>query len=555
MCVIRSMILIRTIVVTTVLVFTLPTVSAQSAVTPPTPGSIITSTDAPVIQSDVPAPASVKHKEKDKLVPPTSSKKILVKQFELVGNSLFEEDVLLGEIAELSGTEISIEGIYQAADKLQRFYRERGYLLASVYVPAQKISSGKVRLEIIEGRLESVVVEDVLESYSPRFLINYFDATKLGEVISQSELEQKISKLNDLPGLTTRAVILPGSKYGTSNIALQAVEDRSSITLRVNNYGRMSLGETRLEAGWLFVNPFSQGDQFNLSAIFSEDSRMTFVRGDYGALVNKYGTRIGGSISTFDYEVDTDEINLTGVLEGDGNNFRVFTSHPLIRSRNNRLDLGAAFRVSETGESGSLALTTDTKSIDILDLFLNWRPTHDGGAVSSVAVTYSSNFKDNADGTENDALKSRLTFDYNLVKPFAQTWFVQFAVNLVTSDDPLPDVERYRIGGPANVRAYPSAELAGDEGNTIRFDVGKRFNFGGGTNMVVKLFADKGTVERTIPAAGEDSKESLSGYGVGVLFDFGSGHSLELDVVEPDSDLESSDDRGTRTWLNYSIRI
>ncbi|MCP4430625.1 MAG: hypothetical protein GY806_06575, partial [Gammaproteobacteria bacterium] len=93
------------------------------------------------------------------------------------------------------------------------------------------------------------------------------------------------------------------------------------------------------------------------------------------------------------------------------------------------------------------------------------------------------------------------------------------------------------------------------EGNTIRFDVGKRFNFGGGTNMVVKLFADKGTVERTIPAAGEDSKESLSGYGVGVLFDFGSGHSLELDVVEPDSDLESSDDRGTRTWLNYSIRI
>ncbi len=551
----RPIIILLSAFVVAVTTMTAPLVLAQSSATPPTPGSVISPIDTPVVQPAPIQPPSITRDEGNKLTPPSSDKRIPVNQFKLVGNSLFEDSVLLGIIGDYFGAPITIEEIYQAADDIQRFYRSRGYLLASVYVPAQKISSGTVRLEIIEGRLASVHIEDAIDSYTPRFLIDYFDTSNLGDVISRSLLDEKITKLNDLPGLTARAVILPGSEYGTSDIAIQAIEERSSLTLRINNYGRKSLGETRLEAGWLYVNPFSQGDQLNLSAIIAENSRMTFLRADYDALVSSSGTRAGVGISMFNYDVNTEEINLSGGLEGDGNNFRMFVSQPILRRQRNKLDISAIFRVNETSESGSLAISNETRSIDILDLSLNWQSSHDSGAFSSFTTTFSSNFKDNPDGTEIDALKSKLTFDYSLLKPFSQTWFAQLAVNLVASDDPLPDVERYRLGGPGNIRAYPSAELAGDKGGMFGVDLGRRFNISGSLDMVVKLFADSGKVKRIIPVAGEKSEESLSGYGAGILVNFGKRHSLEIDVAKTTSNLDSSDERDSRIWLNYSARI
>ncbi len=520
----------------------------------PTPGSVVSSVDAPVVQPDEADDPSIERREQEKLTPPSSQKKIRIKQFKLSGNRLFDDGVLLEEIANYLDAPITLEQIYLAADELQRFYRHQGYLLASVYVPAQKVSSGIVRFEIIEGRISSVQIEGELASYEPRFLLRQFDDSDLGGVASRDELDKKIMAINALPGLDARLVIVPGSEYGTSDLFIQATEDRSSAVLRLNNYGRKSLGETRLEGGWLYTNPFSQGDQLNISAIVSDESRMTFIRVDYDALLHKSGTRAGASISAFEYDVDTGEIDLTGVLEGDGINFRLFVSHPFIRQQRNRLEFVTALRSNETGEQGSLAVSTADKTIDLLDLSLDWQATHRNGSSSGLGVIFTSNFKDN-DGTESDAVKGKLTVNYDFVMPFAPSWYFQVNANLVSSADPLPDVERYRLGGPGNISAYPSAEVAGDEGRMIRLDVGKRFNLTGKINIIGHAFADSGTVERMEPLAGEDSDETLSGYGAGLLVNFGGGHSVDLEIATPSSDLDSSDGEDTRFWLNYTLQL
>ena len=528
-------------------------VAAQSV--QPTPGSVIAPIDNPVVQPSPGTEASVEGSPNKAFTPPTSNKKIRVERFELVGNNLFDDDTLLEVIADYVDRDITLEQIYQAADSLQRFYRSQGYLLASVYVPAQKISSGRVKLEVVEGRLSSIQIEGDLKSYEAGYLISHFDSMELGEIISSTDLEEKLLLLNDLPGLTARALILPGASYGSSDIAIQTLEDRSKVTLRVNNHGRKSLGELRLEAGWLLANPFLQGDQINLSTIVAQDSRMIFLRADYDTPLNVSGTRIGFGLSNFNYEVDTEELQLAGTLEGDGTNLRLLVTHPLIRKQRNRLDISAVYRSSETSEDGSLSVSTSPKSIDVVDFSLIWQPTHDDGAKSNFALTLSSNFKDNPAGTETDALKSKLTLNYSYNKGFAQHWFALFSANLVTSADPLPDQERYRLGGPTSVRAYPSAELAGDEGQTFRFDVGRRFLGGGRTNYIVKLFADTGKVKRIIPAAGEEADESLSGFGAGLAIDFGGGHAIDLEVVTPTTDRVSSDDSDPRVWLNYSAQF
>ena len=530
------------------------TVSAQSNA-PPTPGSVIAPVDKPVVQPKS-APANpLQNAEDGGFKPPASSAKIEVKQFQLSGNSLFSDDVLLAVIRDYIDTPITLEQLYQAADELQRFYRQQGYLLASVYVPAQKVSSGTVRLDIIEGRIAAVLVEGELDSYRPDFLLRHFGTDNLGEVISQAMLEERILLLNDLPGLMAKAVIVPGSEYGTSDIVIQAEEDRSAVVLRVNNYGRESLGETRVEAGWLYANLFAQGDQLNLSAIVAEESRMNFLRADYDALLNSLGTRIGASISAFEYDVDTDAIDLSGVLDGDGTNLRFFVNHPLLRQQRNQLDFIVALRFNETSEDGDLAFTTDTTEVELLDLSLHWQPAYRNGSFSSLFATFTSNFEDNPDGLKDDAVKAKISVDYSFIMPFAGTWFWQLAADLVYSDEPLPDIERYRLGGPGNVRAYPATEIAGDRGARASLDVGKRFSLSGKTSMIARLFVDAGEVDRIIRFAGEDSTETLSGYGAGLLFDFGGKHALDLEVATPISDLESSDGEDTRFWLNYMVGL
>ena len=124
--------------------FVIQTAAAQNAPPPsppPTPGAVLAPIDRPVIQPESVPEATVKGLADDGFKPPASNTKIQVDKFILSGNSLFDDSVLLGVIGKYTGTPITIEDLYEAADDLQRFYRQQGYLLASVYVPAQKVES------------------------------------------------------------------------------------------------------------------------------------------------------------------------------------------------------------------------------------------------------------------------------------------------------------------------------------------------------------------------------------------------------------------------------
>jgi len=116
-------------------------------------------------------------------------------------------------------------------------------------------------------------------------------------------------------------------------------------------------------------------------------------------------------------------------------------------------------------------------------------------------------------------------------------------------------VERYRLGGPNSVRAYPSAEAAGDEGELFSVDIGKRFRLSGTTLLIAKIFADTGKVTRFRRINVVPSEERLAGYGAGILVDFAGRHTIEFEVVTPTTDRVSSDGRDTRGWFNYAAHF
>ena len=135
--------------------------------------------------------------------------------------------------------------IYEVADTLTQYYRDHGYSVASVTVPAQKVGSGTVTLEVIEGRISALNI-DGNRAYRQSFLARHVTGAAVGDVIAEKALERDLLLLNDLPGLSARAVVSPGAEYGDSNLTIRTEEKRFEAVTRLNNYGRTSIGEWKL---------------------------------------------------------------------------------------------------------------------------------------------------------------------------------------------------------------------------------------------------------------------------------------------------------------------
>ncbi len=517
----------------------------------PTPGSVLAPVDKPVYQ---PAPAEAPDIEKPASSTPSvpvSSVTVPVRKFLFKGNTTYSDAVLGEVVARFEGKRLSIADIYQAADMVEIYYRYHGYLLTSVYVPAQQIDSGNILLEVIEGRLGSLRIKGTLTSYHEPFLIEQADSLRPGEIIDDASLETETLLLDDLPGLSARAVIAPGDEYGTSDVVFITDEHRYSGAIGINNYGRKSIGEKRLDAGLLIANPLWQGDQLNLSLILAEHSRMLYGRADYDILLDHAGSRAGLSYSRFRYDVDTAGLGLApgSTLEGSGETFVLRLSHPFVRSTRSNLSVSANLRRSTTDESGSLSARPDT-AINLLELFVNWDYLFHSYAKTSLTAGVITNFRSRDSLLDSASQKAKLTLDLRHYQPFLKNGFVLGHVQAAYSPDPLVDVEKFRIGGQGSVRAFPSAEIAGDKGAVLSLDVGMNIQVNGDVLLTPKLFADTGKLYRHQPVGVPDS-ESLSGYGAGLGIVLKQNHSLDLEVARPVTNRVSSDKRDTRFWFGY----
>lgn len=521
---------------------------------PPSPGSVIAPIDKPVIKPERTQAPQITREKKSLPDTPPSTKTVKVNAFKFKGNTIFSDEQLHEVVASYEGKNLSITNIYFVADLVETFYRYHGYLLTSIYLPAQQINSGTIVFEVIEGRLGVIKFDGDLQSYTPEFLASQIDELQTGQIIDDQSLETETLLLDDLPGLDARAVISSGKEYGTSDVVFIGEEDRYSSVVSVNNYGRKSIGEKRVEAGFLMANPIFEGDMLNLSLIAAESSRMLYGRADYDALVNSSGTRIGLSFSTFDYEVDTEEAGLPASLnlEGSGSGFVIRVSHPIQRTSRNNTSVTVSGRSSSTEQSGTAAIPTDN-TISLLEVFLNWDHLYRDYARTSIQAGLTTNFKSREDMLDTESQKAKLSLDVSHYQPFMDTWFITARVQGVYSPDPLVDVERFRVGGQGSVRAFPSAELAGDKGGVISLDLGKKFIVSEKIMMTPRLFADAGKVYRNdgFGLFGQPDSESLTGYGAGLTSVFATNHSLDVEVVKPVTDRVSSDGRDTRFWLSY----
>ncbi len=199
-----------------------------------------------------------------------------------------EMDEIFGPLTE---TNVHFEQIKDAVQQINIMYAKKGYVTARAFLPVQKIKSGIVRIDLIEGRVGKFNVEN--NKWTKTSFVEKRMTQKPNELFDIVKLEQDIVAFNRYnSGVSLKASLYPGKADGTTDITLEAQETFPfRVTGLFDNAGRHTIGELRGGVMAQADSLLGYRDKLTLGTYMSKSSVTPFV--DYNVPVNKYDGRVG----------------------------------------------------------------------------------------------------------------------------------------------------------------------------------------------------------------------------------------------------------------------
>jgi hemolysin activation/secretion protein len=418
---------------------------------------------------------------------------VVVRGYRIVGNTVFDASTLEAAVANLIG-QLSLTEIQQAADEIAFHYRERGYLLTRAYLPQQEIEEGIVTIAVLEGRYDEIATTGrarLSDKRAQRTLTHAMcdrgDCS--GELVSRAPLERGLLLLNDTPGAQAAARLSPGEHTGSSTLSTQLAEDRLvSGYSQLDNSGSYYSGVARL-LGTLWINsPTGIGDQLTLQGMMAgHHGNLGYATAGYGVPVGYRGTRLAVRGSRLRYAL--------------GEQYEILDAHGTVRSADVALfhPLARSFRRNFYGsltygkrrfhdEAETVGLDTRRSISDRAELGVNG--DFGLGARNTMSVLYSTGELEldttlavvDAVTTHSAGHYDKWMLSYSRLQPlFGRSSLFARISGQLTSDN-LDSYEKFALGGPDSVRAYPSSDTLVDE--AVLYTVEWRQRFGNGTRML-----------------------------------------------------------------------
>lgn len=508
------------------------------AQTPPDAGRLLQEQRQPRINLPDRLPAD---KEKESQVPEVTDTgiRIQVKGFRFTGGEGIATEAELQEVVRGSvGKELDIAELQRLAAQVTNFLREKkGYLLARAFLPKQDITGGIITIAIISGSIDGKVKVNIKEPYRIKTSLLEGIASRAvpaDRPARMDQIERALLLIKDLPGMDARASLEQGTKPGTARLVVDATE-RSVFrgSLSVDNFGDHYTGANRGTGQFLVNDPFGLGDQLSLSYTYTE--RLNNFHAAYSLPVWDTGFTWNASYSGFNYELGQEMAGLNA--KGWSSSFTTGIGYPLIRTRDTSVWANAGFESLSLSDEVLGIKTTDRRLMvgtgSVSGLFLD---NLMGGGLSSASVTFTggnvdlsalASYKESDQagaGTQGSFWRG----GYNLGRLQRLTQHLSLFGNLrgQLASGNLDSSQKFILGGPSGIRAYPVGEASGDEGHLMtleaRYDLPFTFSWG-----IIQLvgFGDAGWIKLhnnpwpgSVTNAAGRNDYMLSGYGAGINF-------------------------------------
>jgi hemolysin activation/secretion protein len=159
-----------------------------------------------------------------------------------------------------TGRCVGLGEVNELLQKITNLYVSRGFTTSRVYIPEQDMSTGVLKILVLEGLVEKILLDG--DGVSLRMAFPDLE----GRVFNLREFEQGIDQINRLRSNSATMDIEPGAAPGASIVRIKnAPAKRWSLGLSVDNTGSKPTGYYQAAVVAGLDNPLGLNDYLNLS--------------------------------------------------------------------------------------------------------------------------------------------------------------------------------------------------------------------------------------------------------------------------------------------------
>lgn len=536
-----------------VLPFFLVSAPACAAVLPDS-GTALEGVKPPPAQQQAPQGSDITVQEPQPENPDTGQEKIWVKDFYFCGELPVAQQELEKCLAGAAGQEMSLHRLNQLADKLTQYLRQRGYLVAFAYIPAQTLRDGSVEIALVPGKYEKIDISSTAD-IAPERLKAMLPAARSGKIIRRQELERNLLLINDLNGIAVQASLRPGQMPGTADLTLHAASTAgASGVVYMDNWGNRYSGQIRSGVQYSLNNPGRLGDRLDIGGLLTEDKRMGDYNLSYSLPLGYHGLRLTLGHSRVHYTLGDEFAALDANGEAVTDNLTL--AYPLVRRRNVNLTGAIGYDHKKlSDDTNSSAASPRTSRLGNAALNGSFSDSWLGGGNNSFSLMrYWGNLSGGDSSMAAASQFNKTVFTFERQQYVARNLTFAFSFIGQLADGNLDSSEKLYLGGADGVRAYPQGEAAGDQGYRLSGEF--RWRLPGlskqSSSVCLTSFYDYGSVILDKhPSAAGDNRRSLAGAGLGMLWTRDNDFMLRLAYAwkTGQEKAQSDHDKNGRFWI------
>ncbi len=490
-----------------------------------------------------------------------------VKQFEVIGSTVFSRKKLTEVLAPFTNKLITFAQLLEARSKITELYIQEGYVTSGAYIPEQTFANnGVVQIQVIEGKLEDIQITG-----TKRLNSNYIRsriALGASTPLNQKRLLESLQLLQLNPLIQNlSAELSAGSRTGANLLAIKITEaDSFNIQAVLDNGRSPSVGSFRRQLQINEANLLGFGDSISLT--YSNTDGSNTIDTSYSLPLNPHNGSLTFSYGTTSADVIERPFN-TLDIESASQYYELTFRQPLVQTPNQEFALGiTAFR-RESDISSSLLEENEVPlsvlspgadkegrtRVSALRFFQEWtsRNSQEVIAARSEFSLGIGAFNATINDIEPDSRFFAWRGQAQWVRLLAPDTLLLIRGDVQLASTELLASEQFGLGGINSVRGYRQDLLLTDNGALacveFRLPIARVPQWNG--VLQVTTFGDVGTAWNNSSSRDENNTNTLASVGLGLRWlqgnNFTAGVEWGIPLVSVDTQTQSN------TWQENGL--
>ena len=402
---------------------------------------------------------------------------VKIEKINILNMTIFDEDDFEDLIEPYLNKCNGLKNLSNLKDKISNKYIDKGYVTSRAFFKLQDLSDGIIDIEVIEGKIEKIINENVNTS---NLYISYD-----GKILNLRDLEVVVQQAERLHSQNLDLQLIPGTKVGYTIVKIVNNSNLKPYfgNIGINNYGTKKTGRYQIYNNFNYENLFGINDilELNINStnnILKNNDNTLGSSLNYSFPYERFLFNIFYNYSNYK-QINSDEFN--DLFQSDGNNDSLGfdISYKLYHSLNHTIELLLNYQNKET-ENLLNDVRLDLQSYSTSSLGLGVKHSYIGDSFdyySKFLINQGlSGQVDEYAEQEIDFKKYVLDLGFNKYFDTSNNLKYNFYLRGQVSDNNLFGTEEITIGGVYSVRGFNNTGLSGNTGFYTRNELSEQYN-------------------------------------------------------------------------------